>query len=280
MPGRYQLIALTGAALVLASRGKKKRRKRPAAPAEVEELSEEDLFGEWEEEGEGGALEEEDLFEEIGEIDEDVEVPLPGPADRSPATPAEVVLALEHPDQKAHLGGLYQIRPGDTPLIVAREALYGTRDPINDPEKRAAAIELAVRIDCSPWNQANYGVSPEVLDATRTSIKNGWSKVGVSFKPIYVDNRSRMIAGKSPSAARGNNFAFIYIPMVNLDLLDTEGLITTRGMNYPDTERGRGHNMIDPPDEILRLGFDDVFLSEVGCNLPEGDFRKTMEVNG
>jgi hypothetical protein len=285
MSTRYHMIALAGGALFLASRKKKKKKSSPTKSevVEVEVDSDDgidvDLFEEWNEGGEGGLIEDEDLFEEIGGDDDEVVDPDPGPDVSQPASPAEVVLALEHPDKVARLGGLYQIKPGDTLLTVAREALFGTRDPINDPDKRAAVLELAVRIDCSPWNQALYGASPEALNPDHPAVKNGWSQLGVSFNPIYTDNRSRMIAGQSPSAATGTKFAFIYIPMINLDLLDGEGRVTTEGMDYPDTMDGRGHNMIDPPLEILQMDFDDIVLDEVGCDLPEGDFRKQMSAN-
>ena len=289
MTARYHMLALAGGALFLASRKKKKKKRSPAegeAEASETDVGDEveggidvDLFEEWDEGGEGGLIENEDLFEEIGGNEDETPTPEPGPDVSPPASPAEVVLALEHPDKLAHLGGLYQIRPGDTLLTVAREALFGTRDPINDPVKRAAVIELSVRMDCSPWNQALYGASEEALDTTHPAVQNGWSQMGVSFNPIYTDNRSRMIAAQPPSAATGTKFAFIYIPMINLDLLDGEGRVTTEGMNYPDTIEGRGHSMIDPPLEILQMGFDDIVLGEVGCNLPEGDFRKKMSAN-
>lgn len=275
------MLGLAGAAVFLASRKKNKRRSSSSKPngepvVEGEESIDVDLFEEWEEEGEdAGTIEMDDLFGDLG----GGEAPAPSPDVSPPSSPAEVVLALEHPDKKAHLGGLYQIRQGDNLLTVAREALWGTREVINDPIKRAAVVELAVRIDCSPWNQALYGASADALDTKHPAMENGWSNVAVSFNPIYIDNRSRMIAGKAPSASTGQKFAFIYIPMINLDLLDMEGRVTTEGMNYPDSEMGRGHNMIDPPAEILGLGFDDIVLNEVGCDLPEGNFRKTMEVN-
>lgn len=287
MTSSYHLLALSGAALFLASR--KKKRKRPSSEAsdsasdsasdvEAGEDVEEGEEEEWEEGG-GGLIDEDELFEEIGGEDDDIPGGGGGGGMLEPATPAEIVLALEHPNKKAHLGGLYQIRPGDNLVTIAREALYNTRETINDAAKRNAVLELAVRIDCSPWNQALYGAAPGLLNPGHPAINDGVSSVGVSFNPIYTDNRSRMITGMAPSAASGTKFAFLYIPMINLDLLDMEGTVTTKGMNYPDTIGGLGHSMIDPPGEILDFGFDDIVLSQVGCNLPEGDFRKTMQAN-
>lgn len=259
MASKLSLLALGGFAVVLASK-KKRRRRSDSSEAEVDEVVEEG----WDDES-GGVLEEDDLFEEIGEHED-----LP-PEGGGHLTPAQVILALEHPDKKAHLGGLYQIRLGDNLVMVAREALYGTREQLVDPHKRAAVLELAALIDCSRWNQMLYGADPSILNHQHPAIESGWSQVGISFNPIYTDNRTRMLAGKPPSGAAGNKFAFIYIPRINLDLLDMDGTVTTQGMNYPDRESGMGHNMIDPPIEILNLDTVDVVERDsYGCAIPEG----------
>ena len=51
-----------------------------------------------------------------------------------------------------------------------------------------------------------------------------------------------------------------------------DGTVTTQGMDYPDDETGMGHNMIDPPREILDLGTVDVAERDsYGCVIPEGE---------
>lgn len=183
------------------------------------------------------------------------------------------------PDGRAQLGMLYQIKSGDLPLEICREALFGSRFPVSDPILRRAAIDLLVRIDCSPWNQANYGVPLDELDEGHAGIDGYFANRGVSFNPIYKDNKQRILDGLQPSSGHGSNFALIWIPMINLDRFDMDGVITTEGMYHPDTEDGIGGSMIDPPQEILNLGFDEVSSSEVGCSLPEGDFRRILVSN-
>lgn len=255
-------------ALALASR--KKKRKKPSKKAQSdssvqEEDLEEDLKEDLEEE-----IEEEGIEEEEEGIEEEPE------EERSPQ---EVISSLEDAKGKARLGSLYQIKKGDTLLKIAREALYGTRATIQDPDKRDAVVALSILIDCAPWNQAVAGRSAKFLKPGHAAISRG-SALGISFDPIYTDNRLRMMNGMAPSGASGNSYAYIWIPMINLDLLDSEGIVTTKDMDWPDTEEeGRGHSMIDPPNEILSLGFDDVAHKEVGCNLPDGDFRRVIETN-
>lgn len=183
------------------------------------------------------------------------------------------------PDGRAQLGMLYQIKPGDTPLEICREALFGSRAPVSDPVLRRAAVDLLVRIDCSPWNQANYGVPLDELDDGHAGIDGYFTNRGVSFNPIYKNNKQRILDGFQPSSGHGSYFALIWIPMINLDRFDMDSIITTEGMYHPDTEYGIGGSMIDPPQEILNLGFDEVSSSEVGCNLPEGDFRRVLVSN-
>lgn len=180
------------------------------------------------------------------------------------------------PAGRARLGMMYLIKPGDTPLEVAREALFGTRAPTADPVKRRQAMELLVRMDCSPYNQAIYGRPLSELKQGHANIDSYWTQKGVSFDPIYTDNYEMIMNGNAPSAAPGNSYAFIWIPMIDVDRFDTEGIVTTEGMYHPDTAQDMGGSMIDPPVEIISLGLNDAQTGVVGCNLPEGDFRKTI----
>lgn len=176
----------------------------------------------------------------------------------------------------AQLGSLYQIKFGDTPLAICREALFGSRAPVVDAGMRQAAMDLLTRIDCGPWNQALYGVALNKLTSGHAQIQGQWSQMAVSFDPIYEDNFARMSDGLGASGAPGAYFALIWIPMINLDKYDMEGVISTEGMHHPDSEDGIGGSMIDPPKEITDYGFDSVEEKTVGCHLPEGDFRRTV----
>ena len=276
------MILLLGVgALALASKKKKRRRRKAAATEKVQP------------EPEPGPTPEPEPAPEPAREEPQVEEPLVDEAffdedfleDEEPEEPEEalspegMILALEDAKKKARLGGLYQIRKGDSPQRIAREALYGTRTTIQDPDKRDNVVALSILIDCAPWNQANYGRPARFLKPGHAAISRGSSTLGVSFDPIYAANRLRMMNGQAPSGASGNGYAYIWIPMINMDQLDTDGIVTTRDMDWPDTEEGRGHSMIDPPSSVLALGFDDIKNTQVGCKLPDGDFRRVIEVS-
>lgn len=267
------LLLGVGAFALASSKKKKKRRRKPAAAEDVQPEPAPTPEPEPEREesqGEEPPVEEEPFFEEDFLEDEEPE---------EEKSPEEMILGLEDAKRKARLGGLYQIRKSDSLLQIAREALYGTRATIQDPDKRDNVVALSILIDCAPWNQANYGRPAKDLKPGHAAISKGSSVLGVSFNPIYADNRLRMMNSQAPSGASGNSFAYIWIPMINMDLLDSEGIVTTKDMNWPDTEDGRGHSMIDPPSPVLSLGFDDIKNTQVGCNLPDGDFRRVIETN-
>lgn len=188
----------------------------------------------------------------------------------------EVIEEWEHPEGMATLGRLYQIRLGDNLLDVAAEALFGSRDTREDATERQAVIDLSIRIDCAPWNQALYGKPQSELKGGHFGIKNKWTDLGISFNPVYSDNRERMLDGEKPTARPGKSFAFIWIPMIDMYLFDEQKVVSVQGMAH---ENG-GHSLIDPPIEVLELGFDKIAAFEVGCNFPEGDFRRTLEGAG
>lgn len=174
------------------------------------------------------------------------------------------------------LGRFYQVKPGDTLLSIAREALFGSSDPRLEAWERQAAIDLSIRIDCGPWNQATYGKAADELEAGHRAVENGWSSVGVAFAPIYQDNQARLSQGLAPTAQPGDSYPFIWIPMIDLDTFERERMITTMGQNWPDDGEGE-YSMINPPPWVIDLEFAQISGMQVGCNLPEGDFRQTME---
>lgn len=238
---RNQAALIGGGALALFFLSKKSSAEAPSAS---DELEEEEEVEEIEDE------EEEESFEDI-------------------------LLRIDTHDGTARLGRLYHIKPGDTPLAVMREALFGSRDPVADPVRRKAVIDLLERAECSPWNQASYARAPEALMPGHAElVKRRYVQRGVSFNPIYSNNRARMMLGEQPTSSPGKYFAYIWIPMIDVDLFDQTGEVTLEGMNWPDNERGRGHSMIDPPFEIIDLGFEEITNSSVGCEFPEGDFRR------
>lgn len=249
------LLVAGGAAVILLAQPNKKKKKRSAASKSQPQ---------------NGAAQDMDA-EESDDAAKPDSKPQPEP-EPAPAGFSKYV----DPAGRSRLGMMYLIKPGDTPLEVAREALFGTRAPTADPVKRRQAMELLVRIDCSPFNQAVYGRPLSELKQGHANIDAYWTQKGVSFDPVYTDNFELIMNGNAPSAAPGNAYAFIWIPMIDVDRFDTEGIVTTEGMYHPDTAEGMGGSMIDPPIEIIGLGLNDAQTGVVGCNLPEGDFRKTI----
>lgn len=253
--GKILLLAGTGALLFM-SVGKNKKRKSKSS-------SDEDL--------------DKDKEVDTGEVFETEPDPELEPESNGDVNKTSLISKYMDRDGKALLGSLYQIRTGDTPLAVCREALFGSREPVASPLMRQAAIDLLVRIDCGPYNQAIYGVPLSELTSGHAQIDEYWTRKGVSFNPIYSNNKERMESGKPPSGARGSSYALIWIPMINLDKLDMEGVVTTEGMYHTDTNNGLGGSTIDPPPEIISLGFEDLSSDrEAGCDLPEGDFRQKI----
>jgi hypothetical protein len=186
---------------------------------------------------------------------------------------ADLVAEWEDPLGHPRIGRFYQVREGDTLLTVAREALFGDRSPRREPRERQAVVELSIRIDCGPWNQATAGRDRDQLSPGHHAVEEGWTQLGVSFFPVHAKNRSRMTSGRAPSVGGGSSLPYIWIPQIDLDLLESRGEVSTFGQDYDDDGRG-AYSMIDPPPWVIDLGFDDVQGDiEVGCNLPEGDYR-------
>lgn len=204
------------------------------------------------------------------------------PEDEAPAAEPESsnreALLARHMDPEGHaqMGMLYQLRSGDTPLGICCEALFGSRKPPTIPKAYDACKELLVRIDCGPWNQANYAVPIEELQEGHQDVGKYFTQKGVSFYPIYQNNLQRILDGLQPTSEPGHSLALIWIPMINPERFDVDMTVTTEGMIHPDTADGRGTSMIDPPQEILNLGFAAVSGEDVGCDLPEGDFRRKV----
>jgi len=259
------LLLLAGAGALLLMSGKKKRRSVTKKPSSSTGDTTDDL----------------DKEDEIFEPDDSENPEESSDTDESDNQPqdasAEAVLARHlNSEGLAQLGMLYQIKPGDTPLEICREALFGSRDPVVDAVMRQAAKDLLIRIDCGPWNQATAGVPLESMKDGHANIDSYFTQRGVSFNPIYQDNVKRILNGLRPTSAPGHHFALIWIPMINLDRFDIDGIVTIEGMNHPDTANGMGGSTIDPPEDILDLEFEEVSAGEVGCDLPEGDFRRSV----
>jgi hypothetical protein len=193
---------------------------------------------------------------------------------------ASAVEALESPEPTP--GAFYQIRYGDNPIEVARSALFGSRTPDSQigEAKRRAIYEYVLRIDCSPWNQTFYGKPIENLRDDHRNLIQEYANLGVSYNPFYSNNRARLISGLRPTSESGRSFAFIWLPEIDRAAFERDMTVTVEGQNWPDTEAGIGHSKLDPPAVVLDMGDANENRVgqeiEVGCPLPEGDFRKKL----
>ena len=187
-----------------------------------------------------------------------------------------LVAEWEGPEGRPVIGRFYQVKEGDSILAVAREAIFGSRDPRLEAWERQVVSDYSIRIDCSPWNQTLYGKDASMLQPGHRAVENGWSKIGVSFSPSFQDNRALMSQGAKPTSSSGGGHPYIWLPMIDLEALETDRTVTTMGQNWPD-DGGGEYNKICPPPWAVDLQFENVAVGQVGCNLPEGDFRKTLE---
>lgn len=188
----------------------------------------------------------------------------------------DLIAEWEDPLGHPRIGRFYQVKNGDTLLTIAREALFGSREPRREPRERQAVVDLSIRIDCSPWNQATAGRPRDQLSPGHYAVEEGWTPLGVAFFPVHADNRSRLAQGLAPTVAGGKSQPYIWIPQIDLELLEQRGEVTTYGQDWED-DGGGSYSMIDPPPWVIDLGFDDVVGDiEVGCHLPEGDYTSVI----
>jgi hypothetical protein len=197
-------------------------------------------------------------------------------SDEDPSA-AELIKVCESPRGRPLLGKLYQVLEGDSPLTVARKALFGSDEPRLDPRERQAVIDLSIRVDCGPWNQTVNSRPKSMLGPGHYAVDRAYTSKGVAYQPVFPDNRGRLLAGQAPLVGQGNSFPFIWVPMIDLDRFMTTGEVTTLGQDYPDDGDG-SYNMIDPPPWVINLQFEgELQAGAVGCALPDGDFSKLIE---
>ena len=108
-------------------------------------------------------------------------------------------------------------------------------------------------MECSPFNDAVYNVD---LDAAgmKNRARDWWPR-GISQTPRYVDNYQRAIIGKSFKRGAGNRFAMAWFPKAEAT---QDGAFTI--VMWPD-----GTSAINPPAEIMALGFENVPPKQYGC---------------
>jgi hypothetical protein len=108
-------------------------------------------------------------------------------------------------------------------------------------------------MECSPFNDAVYNVD---LDAAGLQNRSRtWWPRGISQTPRYVDNYQRAIIGKSFKRGSGNDFAMAWFPKAEAT---QDGEFTI--VMWPD-----GTSAINPPAEVMALGFENVPPKQYGC---------------
>lgn len=176
------------------------------------------------------------------------------------ADPWEIVDEWTSPENKPLPGTLFKPKAGSGWGIasVAREALENAGIPNPKNQNGVFANQLALRnmIECSPWNDALYGVAG-------AGGKGGPGGRGINLNASHADNLHRMTSGLPPRRAAtgkashdgtGGHLPFIWIPK-----LETGAPVPVVAQ-FED-----GRSGINPPAEILAFGIENVPPGIYGC---------------
>lgn len=225
------LALLAGGAAVLLLSSKKSGGKRAPSSSKGENLDNE----------------EEEVFETADPESNEI-------VDEGPKGVAEIPAISKYipTDGRPRLGSFYQVKELDTPQSVAKEALFGSADIDDSPEVNQAVHDLIIRMNCSYWNQSAYAVD----------AGSGYGEI--VFDRIYQNNLKRMLSGGRPTAESGSSYPGVWIPMINIEILEEHGVVTCEGVYHND-----GTSMIEPPKEITEIPFDLISQNVEPCNLPE-----------
>jgi hypothetical protein len=173
---------------------------------------------------------------------------------------------FESPDGDPQVGTLYSYGSQIPALAnVARAALNTAGIPSNSAN-RIAYMRL---IECSPYNDALYGV--RLSEQSFNARFRNDQPFGISGYPQHYDNILRMKQGLSPRRAANRNHMSKTTEQVPggrrhadpwLPLLKPG---TTVVGPAAVAEWQDGSSAINPPPEILDLGFENVPPGEYGC---------------
>lgn len=177
---------------------------------------------------------------------------------------AELIDQYESPGGEPESGHLYYQRTGDMGFDIARWVIGNA----GIPQTAANRIAYLRLIECSPYNQALYTV--KLSDSAMKGRFRTDPDVGISGNPQHHDNRNRMMQGIAPRRAAQRNsmsahedvpggarHAFMWLPLLKPDA-------TVVGPNAVATWQD-GSSAINPPPEIVALGFENVPAGEYGC---------------
>lgn len=177
-----------------------------------------------------------------------------------------LIAEFESPDGKPEMGTIYDYGPGIPALAnVARAALNAAGIPSNS-DNRIGYMRL---IECSPYNDALYNVKLSEK-AFHDRFRND-QPYGISGYPQHYDNLLRMKQGLSPRRAAlrnsmnktsepvpgGRRHADFWLPLLRPG---TEIVGPNAVATWQD-----GSSAINPPTEIMVLGFENVQSGDYGC---------------
>lgn len=176
----------------------------------------------------------------------------------------ELVSQFESGNGQPETGTFFDRRQGDNLSTVARRVL----DNAGIPQSSANRIAVMRLIECSPYNDAVYNVK-----LSENSFKSRFRQdqpYGISGYPQHHDNLLRMKQGlpvrraalrnsmdKHEAIPGGPRHADMWVPLLKPG---TEVVGPNSVAVWQD-----GSSAINPPTEILALGFENVPPGEYGC---------------
>lgn len=174
--------------------------------------------------------------------------------------PWEIVEEWTSPSGKPTPGLLFRVEPGSGWGVssVAREALKnaGIPNPKNANNVYPNQLAMMKLIECSPWNDALYGV-------VGGGGKQGPGGRGIQLNASHADNKQRMLQGLPPRRAAtglsshdggGGHLPYLWVP-----LLEPNAPVPIPAQ-WTD-----GRSGINPPVEVLAFGMDNVPPGIYGC---------------
>lgn len=178
----------------------------------------------------------------------------------------ELVSQFESGNNQPEMGTIFNRQQGDSMVTIARRALQNAGISQMDGANRIALMRL---IECGPYNDAVYNV--KLSENSFKSRLRQDQPYGISGYPQHHDNLLRMKQGlpvrraalrnsmdKHEAIPGGARHADMWIPLLKPG---TEVVGPNSVATWQD-----GSSAINPPTEILALGFENVASGEYGCS--------------
>lgn len=157
-------------------------------------------------------------------------------------------------------GFLYRVQPeqGMSMSKMAQQALAnaGVPNPKNNNGVYVNSLNYRNMIECSPWNDA-------LLNTADSGGKGGPDGRGISLNAVHDDNVTRMMMGQPPRRAatgKSSHDGGGHLPLVWLPAIEPGAPVPVL-MEWNDGFMG-----INPPEEILAFGLENVFPGQYGCD--------------